>query len=45
MNEELLKSIANSLSRIAICMENKQAREIAENKKKLQENKKAGTKK
>jgi hypothetical protein len=37
MNEELLKSIADSLSRIAICMENKQAREVALNKKKIQE--------
>ena len=29
MNEELLKKIADSLERIAICMENKQLREIA----------------
>lgn len=29
MNEELLKKIADSLERIAICMENKQMREIA----------------
>jgi hypothetical protein len=29
MNEEYLKKIADSLERIAICMENKQLREIA----------------
>jgi hypothetical protein len=29
MNQETLNSIAKSLERIAICMENKQAREIA----------------
>ena len=40
MNEELLKSIADSLARIAQCMENKQAREVAENKKKIQESRK-----
>lgn len=40
MNEEILKSIADSLSRIAICMENAQAREIAKNKKKIQESSK-----
>ena len=33
MNEELLKKIADSLERIAICMENKQLREIAIYKK------------
>lgn len=33
MNEELLKKIADSLERIAICMENKQLREIATYKK------------
>jgi hypothetical protein len=37
MNEELLKNIAESLARIATCMENKQARDVAENKKKIQE--------
>lgn len=45
MNEEVLKSIADSLSRIAVCMENKQARDVAENKKKIQENKKTVSKK
>jgi len=29
MDEEILKKIADSLERIAICMENKQLREIA----------------
>jgi hypothetical protein len=33
MNEEYLKKIADSLERIAICMENKQLREIATYKK------------
>jgi hypothetical protein len=33
MNEELLKKIADSLERIAICMENKQLREIASYRK------------
>lgn len=33
MNEDLLKKIADSLERIAICMENKQLREIATYKK------------
>jgi len=37
MNEELLKNIADSLARIAQCMENTQAREVAANKKKIQE--------
>ena len=37
MNEELLTNIAESLARIALCMENAQAREIAKNKKKIQE--------
>lgn len=45
MNEELLKSIADSLSRIAICMENKQSRDVAENKRKIQESKKITSKK
>jgi hypothetical protein len=33
MDEEILKKIADSLERIAICMENKQLREIATYKK------------
>ena len=33
MNEEYLKKIADSLERIAICMENKQLREIASYRK------------
>lgn len=46
MNDEILKSIASSLERIAICMENAQAREIAKNKKELAENlKKSGPRK
>jgi|DEB19_MinimDraft_2_1074335.scaffolds.fasta_scaffold670637_1 hypothetical protein len=43
MNEELLNKIdliAKSLERIAICLENKQMREIVENKKKILESKK-----
>ena len=44
MNEEILKNIAESLARIAVCMENKQAREVAEIKKKLQESKKSSNK-
>jgi|DEB19_MinimDraft_2_1074335.scaffolds.fasta_scaffold16360_3 hypothetical protein len=44
MNEEILKKIAETLDRIAVCMENKQARDVAENKKKLQESKKPSTK-
>lgn len=48
MNEELLKKIADNLERIAICMENKQLREIAIYKKSqaaLVAEKKAGNKK
>ncbi len=37
MDEEILKRIADSLERIAVCMENSQAREIAKNKKELAE--------
>lgn len=33
MNDEILKRIADSLERIAVCMENKQLREIASYKK------------
>ena len=45
MNEEVLKSIADSLLRIAVCMENKQSRDVALNKKKIQEANKTSSKK
>lgn len=44
MNDEILKSIADSLARIAQCMENKQAREIASNRKYIQESKRTPAK-
>jgi hypothetical protein len=45
MGEETLKRIADSLERIAICMENKQLREIATYKKSQIAEKKEAAKK